>query len=120
MDQIRVEDLRYTKVQELRVAVLVDEDVARLDITVDDLAFMGVLDCRTNLLKELKAAHEIETLAVRVVVKRLPLDVLHHKIWDTVGQGASIKQTGYIWVFEGGEDLAFVPKSPYDKFRVHP
>jgi hypothetical protein len=52
--RIEAEQLRNSEVEQLGFAVLVDEHVTRLDVSVDNLMSMRDIDCRTDLEKEPK------------------------------------------------------------------
>ncbi len=77
-DALVVLRLGEPEVGELRVHVVVDEDVRGLQVAVDDPVLVRVMDAATELLEDLHAELEVELL-LEELVERLPVHVLHRE-----------------------------------------
>ena len=81
----RLDRLGYAEVGDQRVAAL-QEDVLGLDVAVDDLAFVGVVQCFGGLADNPDRILDRElVLPVQPVTKGLALDERHHVIKEVVG-----------------------------------
>jgi hypothetical protein len=73
-----LEVLRESEVEDLREAVLRDDDVGRLDVAVDDALVVGVLEALRGLRDDVDGLVDGQLLLVREDhVERLALAVLH-------------------------------------------
>ena len=70
--EARLEQLRDPEIQELRRAVRRDQDVARLEIAVDDEVLMGVLDRRAHLAEEHSRGSRASALSSQYASSGMP------------------------------------------------
>src|SRR5206468_2811532 len=101
---LRGKDLRDAKIQQLRDAFAGDQNISRLQVTMDHEIAMRVLHGLAYLKKE------SEPFTARQVtgenVDRNAVDVLHHQIRNPVGSGAAIQQTRDVGMLELRKNLA--------------
>ena len=117
---VGIEELGDPEIEQLRDAVGGDQDVARLEVAVDDQVLVGEVDRRADLPEELAAARWVGSFrVVAILVDRLPLDVLHDEVGAAVLGGAAVEQLGDVRVVEVGEDLALGAEAADDLVRVH-
>ena len=76
---IDVRDPCHAEIQDLRLAVLIYEDVARLQVTMDDAFLVGVVDGVTDLREECETLLRVELVLVGVVGQGPAIDELHGK-----------------------------------------
>src|SRR5262245_32924678 len=101
------EELRDTEVQQLRHAVA-HENVARLEIPMDNQISVRDIDGRTNGAEQLDARSDGERIRGAILVNRHTLDVFHYEVGDAVFGGAGVHQARDVRVLESGEDLPFI------------
>ena len=82
------------EVQQSRVAGLVDQNVGRLDVAVDDEVSVGVRHGIGDLEEQLQAAGDVEPARVGMAVDRLALDVLEDEIRLAGAGHACVEQAG--------------------------
>ena len=77
---------RDAEVADLDAAVIVDDDVGRLDVAMHDALGMGVADGVEQLTEDLPGLRETSywVSLEQVLVQRLAVHVLHHDIGDVV------------------------------------
>src|SRR5918997_886519 len=59
-------------------------------------------------------------MTIAITVERLPLDVLHHEVGQTVLSSAAVEQATDVRVIERRKDLSFFTKPAEDEVSVHP
>src|SRR5687768_13626922 len=59
-------------------------------------------------------------MTIAITVERLPLDVLHHEVGQTVLGGAAVEQAADVRMIECRQDLSFFAKPAEDEVSVHP
>ena len=74
---LRVEHLGDAKIQETGYALFSDQDVAGLEITMDDEGFMGVLHCEADGTEQLQTFGNRQSVIVAIFVDANTLDVIH-------------------------------------------
>ena len=111
---IRIDQLRDSEVEELGHTAGADEDVAGLQVTMDDEMLMGVLHRRAHLEKEREAGVDRQAVDVAVSIDGQAIDVLHHEIRCAVVRGPAIDQSRDVGVIEVREDLPLVTESLLD------
>ena len=99
------------EVEEFDGAVGGDEDVAGLEVAVDDEVLVGVLDGGADLAQELEALGDAEALRGGVAGDGDAVHVLHHDVGLPRGGDAAVEEGGDVLVGERGEDLAFVAEA---------
>src|ERR1700704_877839 len=87
---------------------------------MDHEILVGVLECRTDFAKYRQPFSCRKMMSVAVPVDRLALDVLHHKIGETIGSRPTFEQTSDVGMFEVGKNLSLHRKATKNHFRVHP
>ena len=95
------------------------QDVAGLEVAVDDQVLVGEVDGRADLPEELQALAHRQLPVVAVLVDRPPLDVLHDEVGAAVLGGAAVEQLGDVRMVEVGEDLALGAEAADDLVGVH-
>jgi hypothetical protein len=111
----RVEQLGDAEVEQLRLSRLGDQDVARLDIAVDDKVLVRKMDGKANLLEDLYPLGDRQPVTVAIEVDRFSFDVLHDEVRHP-RRPARIEEPGDRRVVQAGKDLAFGLETP-DHFR---
>jgi len=79
-----LDGFRDAKVEDLRVPAMVDHDVARLDVAVNDAVPVRVVESVGDFARGLPDFRLREPLASELVAKRLAFDVLHRDVRDAV------------------------------------
>ena len=105
------EEAGDAEVEEFDGAVGGDEDVAGLEVAVDDEVLVGVLDGGRDLAQEREARAQGEAVGGGVGGDGDAVDVLHDEVRLAVGGDAAVEQGGDVPVVEVGEDLAFVAEA---------
>jgi hypothetical protein len=117
--KVELDGAGHAEVDDLRITRLVDEDVARLEVAVDDLARVAVLDGGADLDEELEAVAQIK-LFLRGVFEDRPGagDVLHDEVRHGTARCVRILvhprvvDLGDIRVTEPAEDLDLALEAP--------
>lgn len=78
--EIGLEQLDDTEVEEPGGAVFRDQDVAGLEIAVDDQVLVRGVDRRADLAEELQTLADRQPMILAVAIDALALDVLHHDV----------------------------------------
>src|SRR5690606_21111301 len=84
-----------------------DEDVGWLQIAMHDEIAVGVLHGKTNLLEEMQALIDRQSLRVAVLCDRHALDVLHDEVGQTIFRHACVEQAGNAGMLEASENSPF-------------
>ncbi len=114
-----IEDFRNPEIEELGLAVRGHEDVAGLEIAMDDVVVVRVLDGVEDAQTEPEAFDRVQPVLVGIQVDRHALDVLHHEVRQPFGRGPAVEEPGDVRMTERREDLALVPEPPDDQRGVH-
>src|SRR5580700_819738 len=114
----RVENLRDAEIEQLRRSIGSNKNVARLDVTMDDQPLVGVLHRRTDLQEQAQSLGNGSAAAIAVLIERLAVDQLHHKVGDAVLGGAAIMQASDIRMIEVGENLPLVLEATKNESRI--
>ncbi len=108
-----------TEIQQLGLAVARDQDVARLQVAVNDQVLMCVLHSGAYADEEFESLGDVEVILVAVSVDRRAINVLHHQVRPSVGGGASVEQARDVGMVKIRQHLAFVSKAGEDLVGVH-
>ena len=84
MDQIRIEYFGNAKIKKLRGSRSVDQDIAGLDVAMNDLTVVSVFDRGADLLEDLEPIANRQAIRIAIIVKRLTGDVLHYEVGNSV------------------------------------
>ncbi len=103
----RVEQLGDAEVEQLGFAVGGDEDVAGLEVAMDDEVGVGVLYCGAHLAEDFEAASDGDPFFVAVFIERLAVDVLHDEVGLALWRFGDLIQPCDVGMVECGEQLAF-------------
>lgn len=99
------------EVEKVRFAVYGHQDVAGLEIAVDDEVLVRVLYAGADLEKELKGVGDPQVLSIGELVDANSVDVLHHEVRPAIFECAAIEQPRDRRVLERGKNLAFGAES---------
>src|SRR5215831_10205238 len=110
--QLGFEKFRDAEIEQLRAAVLRDEDVGRLEVPVNDKALVSKLDGRAHLAEEFHALNDVQAVRVAVLVDACAIDKLHYKVRMAVAGSTCVQQPRNVGMIEAGENLAFVLETP--------
>ena len=75
-----LEPFRDAEVEELHLAVDVDQHVRRLQIAMDHQAAVRVFHGRADLAEQMEPRLDVERLRVAVAIDRRAVDEFHHEI----------------------------------------
>ena len=113
---------RQPEIQDLRLAVLVDQDIAGFQIAVDDAALMGVLNGFTDLNHQGQPLARVQVPCIGIFAQGLAVDDLHgeERLEPEPGIGrAGLIDLGDARMLEAAERLGFLLEAA-KKFRAGP
>src|SRR5688500_12192999 len=58
-------------------------------------------------------------MLIAVVVQRLPFDVFHDEVGQSIAGCASVQQAGDVRMIQSGQNLALGAKTAQDEVRIH-
>lgn len=116
--QVGLQQLRDAKIQQLRRAVFCDQNVRRLQITMNDEMLMRVLHGGADLPKKLQAFAHVELLLLAILIQRQPFDVFHHEVRSPVFGCAAVEQTRDVRMVQIGQNLPFVLEAALQFFAA--
>ncbi len=99
------EQLGDPEVEQLHLAVAVDEDVARFEIAVDHEIAVEIADRVDDLEKEPQDLVDAHTILGAVLRDGSALDQLHDEVGSALVGDSAIQQAGDVRVREPGEEL---------------
>ncbi len=108
---IGIDELRDPEVEEPRVPVRSDQDIAGLQVAVHDLALVRILDRSEHFDEEPQAVVDREPLLPRMREQILALDVLEGDVGAAVSGPSAVEKARDSGVFECGEELHLVAKT---------
>ena len=95
-----LELLSNTKVEQPEGSVRLDQDVRRLQVSVDDGMLMRILHGFAHRTKQLQPLVDRARVLAAVIRKRETFDVLHDKPRSSVVKGVGVVQPRYGWMIE--------------------
>ncbi len=110
----------HAEVEDLRLAVLVDQDVVRLEVPVNDALEVRVLHGVAHLDEEFQTLMGAEALGLRVVQQRPALDELHGEVGLRalpVVERARVVHLGDVGVPQTAQDLRLVLEATQRRAR---
>ena len=116
--ELGIEELGDAEVEELGNPVGRDQDVAGLEVAVDDEVLVGVLNRGADHAEEPEALPYLQPAPIAEHRDRLALDVLHDEVGKAVLGVAAVQQARDVGVVEAGEDLPFLTKSAENEVGV--
>ncbi len=91
-EPLRVHYLGNTKIQEPGHALLGNQDVAGLQITMDDEGLMGILHREADRAEQPQALADRQPVNVAVFVDTNALDVIHDQIRQALFRASTVEQ----------------------------
>ena len=104
-------DAEVEQLHHRRVAVVRDENVAGLQVTVHDKALVRVLHRIANLQKKGKSFTNRQRASVAIRGERLALDVLHHEVRLSILRDPAVQERRDVRMRQVGENLSFAPEA---------
>ena len=104
---VRLQRLGDAEVEQLELAPIRDQDVARLQVAMHDEMLVGELHGLAQRLEQPEPRVDVELAALAVGVERLAVDVLHHQEGEAGLGRAAVVEAGDVRVLEAREDLPF-------------
>ena len=96
------------EIQQLRLAVGADDDIAGLDVAMRDQIAVRVRDRLRHLYEQRDALIDAQPLAVAGAVDRFAFDIFHHQIRPTLRVAAAVEQPRDAFVIQRRQDLSFL------------
>lgn len=106
-----IQKFRDAKVEQLRDAVLRDQNVGGLQVAMNDEMLMRVVNRGADLLNECQTRRRGELIAIAVVIDPQPFDILHGDERSSVGRVTAIEQARDVGMIEPRQDLPFGAKA---------
>ena len=116
-DVLFAEELGDAEVEQLHVAALGHEDVARLEIAVHEQISVRVGDGAEHLLHEGESRGDVERALVAIEIERAAVDVLHREPGKVGGSDAAVEQARDVRVRERRENAALLEEAA-DEQRI--
>lgn len=107
----RVQQAGDAEVQQLHLAALVHQDIARLEVAVDDQAAVGEGHGREHLQKERQHPGRRPGLARHPLVDGLAVHLLHGQIGLALGAEAGVVEPRDMRVLQTGQQIALVDEA---------
>ncbi len=104
-------DMGDAEVEHLGLAGLIDQDVAGLEVAMNDALFVGVLHRVAHLGQQLEARRRVETATAGVLVQGHPADELHGEERLAVFAHPRFVDLSDAGMLEPGQDLCFVAEA---------
>ena len=111
---VLLEELRDPEVQQLHLALLVHQDVGRLQVPVHDELTLGIAKCVAHVGEEPESSPHTQPRLVAVPGDRHPVDVLHRQPRAAVGRDPTVVQPGDVPMLEPCEYLSLT-EEPLDQ-----
>src|SRR5262245_59893406 len=107
------------EVHELRHTCAVDQDVARLQIAMNDEAPVSVIDRRTDLLKEPHPGLDAQLVLCCIGCNPGTVDVLHDDVRQAFVGRAAVEQKADVQSLQPRPRLPLAPEAVQDNRRIH-
>ncbi len=105
-ERFRIEQLGDAEVEKLHRPIGVNQDVARLQVAMDDQMAVRVVDRRAHRSKQSQPLIDRQPVFVAVGVDGRALDVLHDEIGLAAFRYAAVEEMGDVGVGDARQDLA--------------
>src|SRR4051812_29148014 len=119
-DRFRVKQFSNPKVEQLRDALGRYQNIAGLDVSMNDEILVRVLNRRAHRAEQFKSSGGGESLSVAKFIDGLAFDVFHYEVREATLCRAAIEQTSDVWMIEAGQYLPFVAEAGEHQIRIHP
>jgi len=93
------------EVEELRLPLLRHQDVARLQVAMDQQVLVRILDRAADPPKKIQAPVDRQPVQLAVAVDGQAFHQLHDEVWATLRRGAAVVEAGNVGVLQPSEDL---------------
>src|ERR1700683_2571776 len=87
-----VSKLGDSKIEQLRLPIVLHKDVAGLEIPMDHTIAMGVGHCVTHSAKEAQSLRDRQYVLLTVLVDWHALDKVHNEIWPALFGSSCVEQ----------------------------
>src|SRR6478672_3224317 len=114
----RAQDFCDAEVEQLGHAIWRDQDVAGLEIAMNDQVLVRVMNGCAHVPKEFETLSSRELMTLAIAVDWHAIDQLHDEVRNTVVSGAAVKQASDIGMIESSEDLPFMAKALKNELRI--
>ncbi len=104
-------DVGHAEVEHFRLARFLDQDVAGLEVAMNDALVVGVLHGIADLGQKLEACGQIEIAAAGVLVQGHSANKLHREKRPAVDSSARLIHLGDPGVLKPAQDLCFVAEA---------
>src|SRR5262249_19536799 len=112
------QELGNPEIEQLRFPFCVRQNIARLDVAMNNQIPMRKFNRRADLQKQLQSLTRGQPLRVCKSSNRYADNVVHDEVGQTILGRACVEQPRDIWVVEPGQDLAFRSETAQDLSRV--
>ena len=111
--------LGQAEVEHAGVAVHVHEDVARLEVAVDDAALVGVVHRLANRGEQGQHRPQAQAVLAHVLRDRDAADVIHYAEGVPVRRRAAVEDRDHVGVLEAGDQLDLPLEPPAGDFEAN-
>jgi hypothetical protein len=108
------EELGDTEIEQLRLPFSVRQNIARLNVAMNNQIPMRKFNRRADLQKQLQSLTRRQFFRDGKSSHRCADNVVHDEVRQTIVGRACIEQTRDIWMIELGQDLAFRSEAAQD------
>ena len=108
---LRRQQLRDAKIEQLGGSASIHQNIAGLEVSVNDEVLVRILDRRADLTEKLQALDDVEAAAVAIFIYWLTFDVLHYQVGQPVFCGSAVQQAGNVWALQAGHNLALIAEA---------
>src|SRR5262245_6755609 len=112
------QELGDTEIEQLRFPFRLHQDVAGLNVAMNNQIPMRKFNRGADLQKQLQALTRRQSLRNCKSGHRRADNVVHDEVGQTIVGRACIEQPGDVWMIEFGQDLAFRSETAQDLSRV--
>ena len=114
------EQLANAEVEELGRASGIDQDVARLQVAMDDEVAMRIVDGGADREKQAQAGLDPQLVLCGIGRDPGTIDVLHDDVGETMVRRAAIEQSADVGMLEPRERLSLATEAREDELGIHP
>ena len=113
-----MQKLGYSEVEKLWYSISIDQNVARLQVAVDDEMAMRVFNRGAHRKEEAQPLFDAEIVLRGILCDPGPLDVLHDQVGSSIVCAASIEQSCDVRMLKTGQNLALATEATKNKVGV--
>lgn len=101
------------------LALIVEQDIGRLEVTMDDQLPMRVIQRAGDLDNQIHALLDAQPLPGTGLVDRVAIDELHRQPRPAIGRGAGVDQPRQPRIIQTGEDLRLLKEAAAQLLTAH-